>query len=205
MNPTPWLLAGALLATGPGPAAAGPRHPVDIRVLAPEKGHHVGLGGRGWFVDLEIEFRHTTLEQTGFTDFQLTGPGGHNDIPPMPGTFGPGQDDRLPGLIVLVSTAEAGSCTNLANLFNLTGVTGLDDDEVELWDTWIVGAPKFGVGVRSTLYVAMAADRDGNGIFDDAPDVLPDVDGDGDCDKVDLRAWGLASKVRRVRFHINGE
>jgi len=47
----------------------------------------------------------------------------------------------------------AGSGQNLANLFNLTGVTDMSDNETELWDTWIVGAPNFGVNTESTIYL----------------------------------------------------
>ncbi len=123
----------------------------------------------------------------------------------MPGTFSLGKDDRLPGLVVLLSTTTvgAGPGQNIANLFNLTGVTDLRDDETELWDTWIVGAPNFGVNTESTIYVAVVADLDGNGVFDDAPSVVPDSDLDGDVDAKDLHALGLASKVETATFFIN--
>jgi hypothetical protein len=178
--------------------------PVEVKMFAPEDGHRVGLGGRGWFVDLEIEF-DASLAASGFTDFQLTGPAGHNNVAPMPGTFSLGADDRLPGLIVLLSTTTVGakSCQNVANLFNLTGITDLSETSVEIWDTWIVGAPNFGVNTESTIYVAVAADRNGDGIFNDAPSVLPDANGDGVCDRKDLRAYGLASNIAKARFFIN--
>jgi hypothetical protein len=108
-------------------------------------------------------------------------------------------------LVVLLSTTivGAGPGQNIANLFNLTGVTDLSDDETELWDTWIVGAPNFGVNTESTVYVAVVDDLDGNGIFDDAPDVVPDTDADGDVDARDLKAIGLASRVEKATFFIN--
>ncbi len=178
--------------------------PVEVKMFAPENGHRVGLGGRGWFVDLEIEF-DTSLANTGFSDFQLTGPAGHNNIPPMPGTFSLGTDDRLPGLIVLVSTTGVGarSCQNVANLFNLTGVTDLAPTSTEIWDTWIIGAPNFGVNTESEVLVAVAKDHNGDGVFNDAPSVLPDADGNGVCDKKDLKAFGLASNIEKARFFIN--
>lgn len=77
-------------------------------MFAPEGGHRVGVGGFGWFVDLEIEF-DVPLERTGFTGFQLTGPGVHNNVASFLGTFSPARDDRMPGLIVLVSTATIGA------------------------------------------------------------------------------------------------
>ena len=178
--------------------------PVEIKMFAPGNGDHAGIGGRGWFVDLAIVY-DKTIAGTGFTGEQLTGPGVHNNVPPMPGTFSAGVDDRLPNLIVLAntSTVGAGSCQNLANLFNLTGVTNVDPMETEIWDTWIVGAPNFGVNTASTILVAVAADLNGDGIYNDAPAVVPDADGDGVCTKKDLKAFGLASNIAQAKFFIN--
>lgn len=199
--------AAALIVASVLPASAvatSVDRPVEIKMFAPENGHRVGIGGRGWFVDLELEF-DTPLVNTGFSDFQLTGPAGHNNIPPMPGTFSLGADDRLPGLIVLVSTTTVGarSCQNVANLFNLTGVTDLTPATTEIWDTWIIGAPNFGVNTESEVLVAVAADHNNDGVFNDAPNVLPDADGNGVCDKGDLKAFGLASNIEKARFFIN--
>jgi len=178
--------------------------PVSVEVFAPANGDHAGIGGRGWFVDLALNY-DTTLANTGFSGFQLTGPAGHNNVAPMPGTFSAGADDRLPGLVVLLSTTlvGAGSCQNIANLFNLTGVTNMTADSTELWDTWIVGAPNFGVNTASTLYVAVADDLNGDGIYNDAPNVIADSNGDGVCDKKDLKAMGVASNIKKVEFFIN--
>jgi hypothetical protein len=203
----PRTLAAALVAACFTPVSAqadDDSRPVEIKMFAPENGHRVGIGGRGWFVDLELEF-DTPLANTGFSDFQLTGPAGHNNIPPFPGTFSVGADDRLPGLIVLVSTTTVGamSCQNVANLFNLTGVTDLAPTSTEIWDTWIIGAPNFGVNTESEVLVAVAKDHNGDGVFNDAPNVLPDADGNGVCDKNDLKAFGLASNIEKARFFIN--
>ena len=180
------------------------KYPVSVEMFAPDNGDRVGVGGRGWFVDLAIEFGGS-LESSGFSDFQLTGPFGHDNIPPMPGTFSAGRDDRLPGLVVIMPTTTlgAGPCQNIANLFNLTGVTNLTDDEVEIWDTWIVGAPLFGVDTRTKILVAVADDLNGDGIYNDAPDVVEDINGDGRCTSRDLRALGLASNIAKARFYIN--
>jgi len=175
---------------------------VTVEVFAPANGDHAGIGGRGWFVDLAINY-DAPLANTGFTGFQLTGPAGHNNVAPMPGTFSVGADDRLPGLVVLLSTAVAGSCQNVANLFNLTGVSNTTADSTELWDSWIIGAPNFGVNTASTLYVAVADDLNGDGIYNDAPNVVADSNGDGVCDKKDLKAMGVASNIKKVEFFIN--
>jgi len=176
---------------------------VKIKMFAPENGDRVGVNGFGWFVDLKIEF-DVPLPQTGFTGLQLTGPLTHNNVEPFRGTFSPGQDDRLPGLIALVSTATIGakSCQNVANLFNMTGVTNREASKTEIWDTWIVGAPLFGRHTESTVHVAVAADKNVDGIYNDAPAVLPDADGNGECDAKDLKAYGLASNIRKATFLI---
>ena len=199
------VLGAAALATTFYSAGAHAGNLADVEIWVPRQGDHVGIGGRGYIVDLGIEFDTGDLDATGFNGLQITGPGPLDNVGPHPGTFSPGRDDRMPGLVVLLSTTTiaSGPGTNLANLFNVTGVTRLTDDEIELWDTWIIGAPHFGRGVESTLYVAVVADLDGNGKLDDAPDVVPDSDGDGDVDKDDLEAIGLASNVERVTFFIN--
>ena len=206
------MLLSTAIFSGPEPTASAANSSdkdqeeksVKIEMFAPAKGDHVGIGGKGWFVDLAIGYE-APLAATGFTGFQLTGPAAHNNVAPFPGTFSAGKDDRLPNLVVLLSTTTvgAGAGQNLANLFNLTGVTDLSDDETELWDTWIVGAPNFGVNTESTIYVAVVDDLNGNGVYDDAPSVVPDSDLDGDVDEKDLKALGLASKVEKAAFFIN--
>ncbi|HCA87016.1 MAG TPA: hypothetical protein DEQ61_16920, partial [Streptomyces sp.] len=131
----------------------------------------------------------------------------HADTAPFPGSFAPGNDDRLPGLVVLASTTKAfsGPGTNLADLFNTTGIGDRTERSTEILDNWIVGAPGFGQDTESTLRVAVVEDLDDNGVYDDAPDVVPDADHDGRIDTRDLRALGLASSVETVTFHINGD
>jgi hypothetical protein len=184
--------------------------PVRIEVFAPERGANAGANGFGWFVDMEVDFLGKNLQQAGFSGLQLTGPAGHNNIAPFPGTFSTGQDDRLPGLVVLTSTTNntlpgfAGPGTNLANLFNLTGITNRDKKETELWDTWIVGAAIAGQNVNTTLTVAVIDDLNHDGIFNDAPNVVPDLNHDGRIDANDLKLLGVTSNIVTVPFRING-
>jgi hypothetical protein len=183
------------------------QEPVKIEVFAPENGSRAGFHGVGFLVDMEVDFATTDLAATGFTAPQLTGPGGHADIPPFPGPSAAGKDEHFPGLIVLLSTAQvgAGSCQNLADLFNITGLTNRDEHETELWATWIIAADKFRPSPQetpSTLSVAVAKDLDNDGVFNDAPSVVPDANNDGVCDESDLRAFGIASKVTTVHFSI---
>lgn len=197
-------LAGAAAAAVPGLSVAAEEKAAQIKMFAPKNGDRAGVGGRGWFVDLAVRF-DVPLANTGFAAPQLTGPGAHANAAPFPGTFSPGPDDRLPGLIVLVSTATIGaqSCQNVANLFNLTGVTDAEASATEIWDTWIVGAPNFGVNTASTVLAAVAADANADGIYNDAPLVVPDADGNGICDEKDLKALGIASNIAKAKFFIN--
>jgi hypothetical protein len=184
--------------------------PVRIEVFAPERGANAGANGFGWFVDMEVDFLGKNLHQAGFSGLQLTGPMGHNNIPPFPGLFSTGQDDRMPGLVVLTSTTNntlpgfSGPGTNLANLFNLTGITNRDSKETELWDTWIVGAAIAGQNVNTTLTVAVIGDLNHDGIFNDAPNVVRDLNNDGRINAADLKLLGVASNIVTVPFRING-
>ncbi len=189
----------------------GAKKPVNIEVFAPEDGDNAGLNNTAFIVDMEVEFHGFNLTQTGFTAPQLTGPGVHNNAPPFPGAFGVGKDEHFPGLIVLLSGTVSrppfnGSGTNLANAFTITTVSNRQvhdgKPDTELWATWLIGAPNFGTG-NSTLLVAVADDKNGDGIFNDAPNVVPDINNNGIVDKSDLEAFGVASNIVEVNFTIN--
>jgi hypothetical protein len=178
-------------------AKADPK--VEVEVFSPRNGDVAGKESRGFFVDLAL--RYPTAASSG-ASFQLTGPGTHQNQAPFPGAFAPGADEKLPGLIVLLSTSTVGArnAQNLANLFNLTGFTNQKTNEI--WDTWLVGGPVFGKNVRSVLRVAVAADKNKDGIYNDAPAVVPDVNRDGRINAVDLKAYGIASNIAVVPFEI---
>lgn len=173
--------------------------PVNVTVFSPRKGDIAGKESRGFFVDLAL--RYPSLASSG-AGFQLTGPTTHQNQAPFPGAFATGVDEKLPGLIVLLSTTTVGArhAQNLANLFNLTGFTNQKTNEI--WDTWIVGAASFGRNVRSVLRVAVAADKNRDGIYNDAPAVVPDANRDGRINAVDLKAYGVASNIVAVPFEI---
>ena len=173
--------------------------PVQLDVFSPRVGDVAGKQSKGFLVDLGV--RYPSLAASG-ADFQLTGPTAHQNQGPFPGAFAPGVDDKVPGLIVLLSTTTVGAknAQNLANLFNLTGFTNQRTHEI--WDTWIVGAPSFGKNVRSVLRVAVAADKNKDGIYNDAPAVVPDSNHDGRINAVDLEAYGVASNIAVVPFEI---
>ena len=173
--------------------------PVQVSVLSPRAGDVAGRESRGFFVDLAL--RYPSLAASG-AGFQLTGPTAHLNQAPFPGAFGPGVDEKVPGLIVLLSTATIGarSGQNLANLFNLTGFTNQRTNEI--WDTWIVGAASFGRNVKTVLRVAVAADKNKDGVYNDAPAAVPDANRDGRINGVDLTAYGVASNIVAVPFEI---
>jgi hypothetical protein len=173
--------------------------PVQVQVFAPRSGDVAGKQSKGFLVDLAL--RYPSLAASG-ADFQLTGPTTHQNQAPFPGTFSAGVDEKVPGLIVLLSTTTVGAknAQNLAGLFNLTGFTNQKTNEI--WDTWIVGAPSFGKNVRSVLRVAVAADKNKDGIYNDAPAVVPDANHDGRINAADLEAYGVASNIAVVPFEI---
>jgi hypothetical protein len=218
MSKIKFAVAAVLVAIGVSTAAAyvstsgasNRAKPVRIEVFAPERGANAGANGFGWFVDMEVDFLGQNLHQAGFSGLQLTGPAVHNNVPPFPGLFSTGHDDRLPGLVVLTSTTNntlpgfSGPGTNLANLFNLTGITNRDSKETELWDTWIVGAAIAGQNVNTTLTVAVIGDLNHDRIFNDAPNVVRDLNNDGRINAADLKLLGVASNIVTVPFRING-
>ena len=172
---------------------------VQVDVFSPREGDVAGKLSKGFFVDLAV--RYPSLAASG-ADLQLTGPTAHQNQAPFAGAFGAGADEKVPGLIVLLSTTTVGAknAQNLANLFNLTGFTNQKTNEI--WDTWIVGAPSFGKNVHSVLRVAVAADKNKDGIYNDAPAVVPDANHDGRINAADLEAYGVASNIAVVPFEI---
>lgn len=184
-------------------ARATEEKPVLLEIFAPGEGDRAGVEGVGWFVDLDLEFPGN-LRSTGFVANQLTGPGVHNNAPPFAGVFAPGKDDRFGGLVVTFSTTAVGakSCQNTANLFNITGPTNIAEDGTEIWDTWIITAANFGRRTNSTLYAAEISDLNHDGVYNDAPDVIPDSNGDGICDDTDIEALGTASEIEVIPFYI---
>ena len=200
------VVAFAVVAAAGGTAAAGKYpsaksdQPVKVQVFAPRPGDEAGKASKGFFVDLALQY--PSLASSG-ADFQLTGPATHQNLAPFPGAAAPGIDEKLPGLIVLLSTSTVGArnAQNLANLFNLTGFT--DQKTNEIWDTWIVAASLFGRNVPSVLRVAVAGDKNKDGIYNDAPAVVPDANHDGRINAIDLKAFGLASNVVTVPFRIS--
>lgn len=176
---------------------------VNLDLFAPKSGDVAGVESRAFLVDLVARF-DGDLASTGASP-ELTGPGGHQNVPPFPGTFGPGANrDHFPGLVVLLSSTliGAGPGQNVANLFNIIAVTNRTEEGTEIWATWIVGAKnafgREGEETPSRLFVAVV-----EGV---APDVVEDRDRNGVFDEKDLRRMGIdvISNIRKVDFIVNG-
>jgi len=65
--------------------------------------------------------------------------------------------------------------------------------------------PTSGLRVDTTLTVAVIDDLNHDGIFNDAPNVVPDLNNDGRIDAEDLKLLGVASNIVTVPFRINGD
>jgi hypothetical protein len=165
---------------------------VDLEVLSPKNNDLAGSLGRGFFIDLRATF-HTNLAATGTAI---------RTAPPGPA----GAAAEFPGLVVLLSTTKAGAGPgqNLANLFNIMGVTDRDaalSRETEIAATWVIAAAKFGDAdtlTNSHLVVAV--------VEGPAPNVVTDVNGDGVIDEKDLELMGfhIISDVVKRHFTVNG-
>ncbi len=70
---------------------------------------------------------------------------------------------------------------------------------------WVhVGAAIAGQNVDTTLTVAVIDDLNNDGVFNDAPNVVTDLNQDGRIDAQDLKLLGVASNIVTVPFGING-
>lgn len=196
---------GAVVAS----AESGPGSDGDVTVWVPRSGDVAGVETRGFVVDLSVRI-NGNLAQTG-SSLELTGPGAHQNTAPLPGTFGVGANaDHFPGLVVTLSSTKigAGAGQNLANEFNITGITDRpSSDETEVWATWIIGAKGAFAALRdaahpeaterSTLFVTAVRGT--------APNVVTDQNGDGRLDEKDLELMGydVIASPKKVSFQIN--
>jgi len=174
-----------------------------LTIFAPGEDDVAGVSSRGFLVDLAVNFEGT-LAATGASS-ELTGPGPLQNAGPFPGTFSVGANkDHFPGLVVLLSSTAiaAGPGQNVSNLFNVVAVTNRTPTNTEIWATWIVGAKNaFGIEglmTPSRLFVTVV-----EGV---APDVVLDMNADGNFDAADLKLMGykVITKSRHVDFVVNG-
>ena len=58
---------------------------------------------------------------------------------------------------------------------------------------------------KRNLPEMISADLNHDGIYNDAPGVVADANGDATIDAQDLEAIGVASKITTIPFHISGD
>lgn len=157
----------------PAPRAAADAQSVKVAILTPRAGAVAGINGSGFTVDL-------MLDATAGQNAALVG--SPRFISPTSSTFKPGVNPAIPGLVVALSTNP--THTNLANLFQLTGVSSVNGHK-EITTSWLVGKAIFGTNVDATLtvYVVKGA----------APESVPAA-----------TPSNLLSAVATTTFHISG-
>ncbi|MEM1611102.1 MAG: hypothetical protein QXQ57_05610 [Sulfolobales archaeon] len=207
-------------------AAQSPETSTVVQFYSPLPRSVVGVGGRFYIVAIniittdprlvaypEVSINPTvrinaTLAVAFTANYTARGPVDGVSIGAGSPVFGLGKNEALPGLVVIFNntpTAMGGPGRNLANLFQFTGF----QDKLDLGGRtvyrfiqtiWIVGAPAWCGWTKAIA--AVISDRDGNGLLDDAPDTVPDVNGDGVIDERDLAALGVASNIATVVFYV---
>jgi len=152
--------------------------PVHVTIQSPGPGDVTGMGGAFTIVDLQLDAAPRQSDKLV---------GSPRFIAPADPAFGPGPNPAVPGLVVLFSTTKAfsGPRTNLANLFQLTGVGKVSGNK-QVWTTWLVGKPIAGADVDSELTVFVVSGT--------APAVVP----------TDFSTLPIISNVAKVTFHIAG-
>jgi hypothetical protein len=206
--------------------AQSPETSTVVQFYSPLPRSVVGVGGRFYIVAINIitsdprlvaypeisinpVVRINATHAVAFTaNYTARGPVDGISIGAGPPVFGVGKNEALPGLVVIFNntpTALGGPGRNLANLFQFTGF----QDKLDIGGRtiyrfiqtiWIVGAPTWCGWTKAIA--AIISDRDGNGLLDDAPDTVPDVNGDGVIDERDLAALGVASNIASVIFYV---
>jgi len=157
----------------PAPRTAAASQPVLVSILTPHKGAVAGINGVNFTVDLVLDAAagHNT-DLVGKPRF----------FPSDSASFKAGVNPAIPGLVVALSTNP--TRTNLANLFQLTGVSTVNGAK-EITTSWLVGRAIFGSNVDSTLTVYVVKGTAPSSVPQDTPS-------------------NLLSAVATTTFHISG-
>jgi hypothetical protein len=134
-------------------AASSMATPLSINVFTPRAGEDVGIDGAGWMIDMVIV--NSDLNANYFAPSNNYEPLYHDNFTDP--KFAPGVvSEAVPGLVVLsnTSTLSGGANTNLANLFQINAVTGVQNGVItEYWCTWLVGTAFAGKNQPSGLTI----------------------------------------------------
>lgn len=221
------IVSLSILWLGSTIAAQSPEaRPLIVQFYSPLQGSSVGVGGRFYLVAVnvfsadprlvaypEISINPTvrinaTLVVAFTSNYTARGPVEGVSAGAGAPVFGLGKNEALPGLVVIFNNtppALGGPGRNLANLFQFTGF----QDRLDIGGrtvyryvqtVWQVGAPLWCGWTKAVA--AIVADKNDNGLLDDAPDTLPDLNGDGVVDERDLALFGVASNIAVVTFYV---
>jgi hypothetical protein len=134
-------------------AAPSMATPLSVNVFTPRATEDVGIDGAGWMIDMVIV--NSDLNANYFAPSNGYKPLYHDNFTDP--KFAPGVvSEAVPGLVVLsnTSTLAGGGSTNLANLFQINAVTGVQNGVItEYWCTWLVGSAFAGKNQPSDLTV----------------------------------------------------
>jgi hypothetical protein len=134
-------------------AAPSMATPLSVNVFTPRATEDVGIDGAGWMIDMVIV--NSDLNANYFAPSNGYKPLYHDNFTDP--KFAPGVvSEAVPGLVVLsnTSTLAGGGNTNLANLFQINAVTGVQNGVItEYWCTWLVGSAFAGKNQPSDLTI----------------------------------------------------
>jgi hypothetical protein len=119
--------------------STAPSTRVTGKAYSPEEGSTQGVNGTGIVVDVAFRSKEADLLKA---TVRSTSAGK------------PGRNTNFPGLVVTLSTTAAslgGPQANLADLFQIVGLSQQSDGSTEAWATWVNGKALFGLDVDSTL------------------------------------------------------
>jgi hypothetical protein len=135
---------------------------VDVSILSPGVGDLSGTNGTGFVVDILLQYNTSPSNavpspgQIEPTEHPL--PKGLFNEPSGP-TYHPGSSVSSPGLVVTLSTTKnmsgtafKGPSTNLAGLFQITGISS-NDTAFMVQNVWLPGEAAFEAGIESELTV----------------------------------------------------
>jgi hypothetical protein len=126
--------------------------PLNIDLFTPRAAEDVGIDGAGWLIDMVIV--NSDVNANYFAPSNGYKPLYHDNF--TDAHFAPGVSEAVPGLVVLsnTSTLAGGGNTNLANLFQISAVTGVQNGVItEYWTTWLVGSAFAGANQPSGLTI----------------------------------------------------
>ena len=147
-----FIFGGAASNTTAAPSMATP---LSIDLFTPRAGEVVGVDGAGWLIDMVIV--NSDLNANFFAPSNGYEPLYHDNFTDP--KFAPGVvSEAVPGLVVLsnTSTLAGGANTNLANLFQINAISGIQNGVIsEYWCTWLVGSAFAGKNQPSSLTIFM--------------------------------------------------